>query len=216
MKWIKKFNEAQKRIYTGGNLFSNSHRFPNLPENCPMVDVDNLIIDENFEIVGILEDKFKFESKMLGNPISSEGTWQIKMLNKICNSINIKLYLSETSTNKLYLVSDDKTEEVDNKSISNFRILNTSDIIYLEIRNRMCKSLMFRTSGIKNLGQNLIFKSSQKLSSLIGVDTYLINDVLKDGLIYILKYGDSRYNYHIIKSDDPESWSDIYSKLKLM
>ena len=85
---IKSFNlfEAQKRFNAGGNLFSNSHRSPNLPPSCAMVDVDNILIEyptKNNKISGIVEDKYTFESIRLGNPLEGKGTWQRKKLSEI-------------------------------------------------------------------------------------------------------------------------------------
>ena len=215
---IKSFNlfEAQARFNAGGNLFSNNHRSPNLPPNCTMVDVDNILIEyplKNNKISGIVEDKYTFESIRLGNPLEGKGTWQRKKLSEICNRLLIDFYLVETSTDSKYLVKGETVEKVD--SIPG-KIIKTDDRIYIEIRFGKPKAIMFRTIGMKitELEYDDKFNLALSFSKMLGVDIYLVNDIRPDNLIYIMNL--SNKNTYSIIPDEPDSWVKTYKTLRLL
>ena len=215
---IKSFNlfEAQERFNAGGNLFSNNHRSPNLPPSCAMIDIDNILIEyptKNNIITGIIEDKYTFESVRLGNPLEGKGTWQRKKFNEICKSLSIDFYLLETSTDSKYLLSGSIVKKV--FSIPG-NIIKSDDRIYIEIRYGKPKAIMFRTLGLKlsEIQSDIVFNVATKFSEMLGIDIYLVNDVRKDNLIYLLRLSDKKVCSII--PDDSNSWTKTYKELNLL
>jgi len=213
MKYIK-FFEAVLRKHQGGNLFSNNHRFPNLPKNCPMIDIDN-IGKINNAISAIIEDKYTFESS-LGNPITTK-TWQKSQFLNICELTGLDLIFYETST-KIAKKAINNYKSIDYNNYSDFDVINTSDRIYVEIRNNTPAALMYRTENLRaeKLLNDQIFQISKQLADLLEVDLYLVNDsVGVDKKIYIKKY---LSNEHVIIQNpfNSKDWIDAYDKLKLL
>lgn len=213
-----KLFEAQDRKYGGGNVFSNNHRSPNLPANCAMIDIDNIsIIDDR--INAIIEDKYAFESRFLGNPMSAKGTWQRTKLLDICNTLGCDLLFKETSTNTIYKFQGDQPI-IKISSLSEYNPIDTSDRIYIEIRYGRPKAVMFRTEGlkIKNMNSDDIFNLSFKLATSLNIELYLINDIIENK-IYIKKFSnqstDNNETY-LITPNDSESWISVYEKIGLL
>lgn len=203
--------EAQQRKYYGGNLFSNSHRSPNLPASCTMIDIDNFIVDNN-TIIGIAEDKFKFDSKVLGNPLQGNGTWQRRKFSEICDKLSIDFYLLETSTDSKYLIKNNVAEKID--SITKGQIFETNDRIYIEIRYGKPKSIMFRTEGMKisEIQSDIMFNYALMFSNMLGISIFLVNDI--ENYIYIMKWPNGKI-YTIIPNS-AASWKDVYQKNNLL
>lgn len=223
---ITKFSifEAQNRIHAGGNVFSNNHRSPNLPANCAMIDIDNISIVNNL-INGIIEDKYTFGSKFLGNPMSASGTWQRTKLLDICNALNCDLLFKETSTNTIYKFQGNNAP-ISLPSLSGYNLIDTSDRLYVEIRYARPKAVMFRTEGLKmtDLDTDPIFGAALKFtkelrSNGIMVPLYLVNDVIP-GKIYIKKYlpvsKTQVSNTHLIDISNPNSWISVYGSIGLL
>ena len=204
--------EAGQRRFAGGNLFSNNHRIPNLPKNCPMIDIDNLGL-ENDEISAIIEDKYKFESVNFGNPLL-EDTWQKRNLVKICDKINCELIFLETSTNRAFILKNDVFTKRD---ISDVNIINTSDRLYIEIRWGRAKAVMFRTENLRKeeLQNDILYNLCKDLANDLSVNLFLINDVMPDNKIYIKK--DNSTLFSIINDPNSEiDWQDSYKNLDLL
>jgi hypothetical protein len=205
--------EAKQRMYGGGNLFSNNHRSPNLPDSCAMIDIDRVSIKAG-KIDAIIEDKFKFDSVTLGNPMAGSGTWQRSKLLDICSLLACPLILQETSTNTTIKFIGDKSEKIDN--LSEFNIIDTADRIYVEIRWGKPKAIIYRTEGVKmvDLQNDEVFKVVNILKETIGLDFYLVNDIRPESKIYIKKYGDALT--HVIEPNISSSWVDVYKKIGLL
>lgn len=223
---ITKFSifEAQNRIHAGGNVFSNNHRSPNLPASCAMIDIDNISIVDNF-INGIIEDKFTFGSKFLGNPMSASGTWQRTKLLDICNALNCDLLFKETSTNTIYKFQGNNGS-ISLPSLDGYNLIDTSDRLYVEIRYGQPEAVMFRTEGLKmiDLDTYPIFEAALKFtkelrSNGIMVSLYLVNDIIP-GKIYIKKYlpvsKTQVENTHLIDISNPNSWISVYGSIGLL
>lgn len=218
---ITKFRlfEAQQRKHGGGNVFSNNHRSPNLPEGCAMIDIDNISIIDG-TITGLLEDKFKFKSS-LGNPLAEGGTWQSKKLSEICASLSADLILQEISTNSIYKVksTNDKPEKI--SDLSGYNFIETADRIYVEIRYGKPKAVMFRTEGLKmsELQSDKYFNAALLLAQKLGIRLYLINDIISDK-IYIRKYfpmlNSEQVVTYLILPQDPNSWIDNYKRMGML
>jgi hypothetical protein len=217
---IKNFKifEAQDRKY-GGNVFSNNHRSPNLPSSCGMIDIDNISI-VNDSINGIIEDKYKFESKFLGNPMSAGGTWQRTKLLDICKTLKCDLLFKETSTNTIYKFQGDNPV-IKISSLDEYNLIDTSDRVYIEIRYGRPKAVMYRTEGLKieKLNTDNVFNAALKLATSLQIRLYLVNDII-DNKIYIKKYfpilSKEISNTYLINPSDPKSWNDIYDRIGLL
>ena len=213
-----KIFEAQDRKFKGGNVFSNNHRSPNLPASCGMIDIDNIsIVDDR--INGIIEDKYKFDSKFLGNPISEDGTWQRKKLLEICKTIGCDLLFHETSTDIIYKF-EGNNPAVNIPSLSGYNLLDTSDRIYIEIRYGRPKAVMFRTEGLKisNLNTDNVFIAALKIATSLNIKLYLVNDIIENK-IYIKKYPTSSKEVsdtYLITPNNPESWKEVYTKIGMI
>ena len=209
-----KIFEGQDRKFKGGNVFSNNHRSPNLPSSCAMIDIDNIsIVDDT--INGIIEDKYKFDSKFLGNPISEYGTWQRKKLIEICKTIGCDLLFHETSTDIIYKFEENRAVNI--PSLSGYNLLYTSDRIYIEIRYGRPKAVMFRTEGLKmsNLNTDTVFIAALKLTTSLNIKLYLVNDTIENK-IYIKEYPTSPKEVsdtYLINLSNPESWKEVYTKI---
>lgn len=223
---ITKFSifEAQNRIHAGGNVFSNNHRSPNLSASCAMIDIDNISIVDNF-INGIIEDKFTFGSKFLGNPMSASGTWQRTKLLNICNALNCDLLFKETSTNTIYKFQGNNGS-ISLPSLDGYNLIDTSDRLYVEIRYGRPEAVMFRTEGLKmiDLDTDPIFEAALKFTKElrlngIMVSLYLVNDIIP-GKIYIKKYlpvsKTQVENTHLIDISNPNSWINVYGSIGLL
>jgi hypothetical protein len=218
---IKKFRlfEAQDRIFGQGTVFSNNHRRPNLPDNCAMIDIDNVSV-VNGSINAIVEDKFKFDSKFLGNPMTANGTWQRTKLVDICTTIGCDLLFHEISTGLIFkFVGNNPPISV--SSLDGYDLIETADRIYIEIRYGRPKAVMFRTEGTKvdNLTIDPVFTVALKLATLLNIRLYIVNDVIPDK-IYIRKYypvlPKERTNTYLIKPDSAESWREAYERMGLL
>ena len=214
-----KLFEAQKRHYGTGTLFSDNHRMPNLPEQCAMIDIDGVSISEN-QINAIIEDKFKFDSKSLGNPLEGEGTWQRKKLVDICKTLRCPLILCELST-KTYIKFDNNLNPEKIDSIDDYSVIETANRIFVEIRFGRPKAIMFRIENIKvdDLPNSDLFKSAMQISQKLNCELYIISDDYKPGKIYIRKYfkedGQKSPTY-VIDYDNPISWVSVYKQLNLL
>lgn len=210
--------EAQQRHYEGGNVFSNNHRSPNLPAGCAMIDIDNLTVSGD-KISSIIEEKGIFDSKFLGNPMSSSGTWQRTKLLDICKTLNCPLIFRETTTGTSYeFFGSDNPKKIE----FNETPLDTSDRIYVEIRYGKPKAVMFRTGGskIQDLPLDDIFNAALILSKHLNIRLYIINDIIADK-IYIRKYfplkdGEKEVTYLISPVNNQESWENTYSRMGLL
>ena len=205
---ITKFSifEAQQRQYSGGNVFSNNHRSPNLPPYCTMTDIDTMEVS-NGSITAIIEEKGVFGSKFLGNPMSAGGTWQRSKLLDICNALNCPLIFLETTSGDAYEFSGSNISKKVNKS---FNPLNTSDRIYVEFRYGKPAAVMVRTEGVKiqDLPQDIIFNAAYILSNQLSVKLYLVNDVI-DNKIYIREYNQTT-THLITPVNSQKSWESVY------
>lgn len=210
---ITKFSifEAQQRQYSGGNVFSNNHRSPNLPSYCTMTDIDTMEVS-NTDITAIIEEKGVFGSKFLGNPMSAGGTWQRSKLLDICNALNCPLIFLETTSGDVYEFSGSSFSKKVNKSINP---LDTSDRIYVEFRYGKPAAVMVRTEGVKiqDLPQDNIFNAAYILSNQLGIKLYLVNDVI-DNKIYIREYNQTT-THLITPIDSQESWESAYRSIGL-
>lgn len=226
---IKKFRffEAKDRMYGGGTLFSNKHRSPNLPDSCPMIDIDGISISASGEIDAIIEDKFKFDSVTLGNPLQGGGTWQRRQLLTICSILKCPLILHETSTGTIIKFTDSlNSEKID--TLNQFNVVSTADKVFVEIRYGRPKSVMFRTEGSKfdSINSDPAFKAACVLTDRMsgvksGMSLYLVNDVRPEGKIYLRKYlylddyEKANPKTWTIDPDSPESWKSVYTKIGL-
>lgn len=204
---------AQTRFYGGGNLFSNYHRSPNLPNSCAMIDIDAVSFSSG-KIGAIIEDKYKFESATLGNPMVGEGTWQRSKLLTICASLGCPLILHETSTKTCIRFVGNVSEKI--ADLSEYNIVDTADRIYIEIRWGKPKAVLYRTLGKKltDLSSDEVFNIATNLKLVLGIPLFIINDVRQDKLVYIREWG--KEQTHVIDPIDSDSWQDVYSKIGLI
>lgn len=218
---IKKFRifEAQDRLFGKGTIFSNNHRRPNLPDSCAMIDIDNVSI-VNDSINAIVEDKFKFDSKFLGNPMTATGTWQRTKLVDMCNTIGCDLLFHEISTNSIFkFVGTNPPLQVD--SLSGYNLIETADRVYIEIRYGRPKAVMFRTEGAKvqDLGNDPVFLAALKLATLLKIRLYIVNDVIP-GKIYLRKYfpliPNEKVHTYLIDPTNSQSWMDAYERMGML
>lgn len=208
-----KIFEVQQRKYEGGNLFSNNHRFPNLPKSCPMIDIDNIgIKDDN--IVAIIENKYIFKSSF-GNPIT-DYSWQKSQFLNICDQISIDLIYHETSTNLVKkIISNTDSIDYDLNSFEEIESVDTADRIYVEIRYNKPIAIMYRTLNMRGdaiLSDN-IFKIALEISKMLNVNLYLVNDLV--GKIYIKKYNSKEF-FVINNALSSQDWIDTYKELNLL
>jgi hypothetical protein len=209
IKYFKLF-EMQKRYDQKGTFFSNKHRYPNLPKYAYLIDIDNVVIKDG-KIKGIIETKYKFESKNLGNPL--KGSYQRTFLNVLCKKLKIKFYLFEEKSNSLYKILDDVEEKINDVDGD---IVNTDDVLFFEIRRNNPIAIMFRTDGIKlkALKDDLQFRITKAMASRLEIDIILVNDTIDDNIIYLRKLNDDKI--YEIESDNGESWVDVYKHLNIL
>ena len=110
--------EASKRIYGGGNPFSNGHRVKDRGDGFMaanekglghfMLDLDEIIYDDSNNIIAIIEKKYKAESAKLGN-ILKGPTLQKGLLLQVAKILGCKFFVNITSEEKFYRI-DSLTE----------------------------------------------------------------------------------------------------------
>jgi hypothetical protein len=213
IKKFKLFLEAQKRFYKTSNPFSEGHRSPNLPYNKVMYDIDNLLLNNSGKIVGIIEDKYTYDSSVLGNPFI-KGSPQRKLFYSLCKKIDIVLLLLETSTKRIYKVLDKISTKVDYNIVMNYgRIIKTDNILYVEFRYNKPVAVMYRTEGTMELelDSKETYIVSKQLSDRLQIPLYLVNDTI-DNNIYIKKKDEKVF---IKIENTPSSWENAYKKMGL-
>lgn len=204
-----------------GNVFSNSHK-NELDSSYLMSDLDNIVV-RNGKIIGILEDKTSYGTKILKTEDAQRNA-----LFRICEMSNIRLFLKIEKSDK-YLVYDKYQNRfiLMNNKLENFEIINTDDKIYIEYRyinnNVKILSLMYRTNEFdySNLRSNFEFKIAKNISEISYLDLYLVDDVSTIGEIHIKlirkKEGEITKNseVHTIYLCGETNYIDIYNKLNL-
>lgn len=215
IKSFSLFTEAQQRIYKKSNKFSEGHRYPNLPYSCVMYDIDNLLLSSTDKVMAIIEDKYKYDSDILGNPFI-KGNPQRKLFYSLCKNIDLVLLMLEKSTKRIYKVLDYKSIKIDYDVVFNYgKTLNTDNILYVEFRRNKPEAIMYRTNGVKesDLYQIDTFKASIQLSQRLNIPLYMINDMISQDIIYIKKLNDTQIYELNYKSAD--SWMEVYKKIGL-
>jgi hypothetical protein len=215
LKSFNLFTEAQHKIYGKSNNFSEGHRYPNLPIECIMYDIDNLLLSTRNIIRGIIEDKYKYDSDSLGSPFV-KGNLQRKLFYNICKSIDLVLLLFETSTRRIYKVQDKNSVKIDYDLVINYgKILKTDNLIYIEFRKNKPIALMYRTNGVKETDLYSIdtYQAVEQLSQRLLIPIYLVDDITSTNIIYIKKLNDSKT--HEIEYNYVDSWYNVYKELGL-
>lgn len=195
--------------YGISNIFSEEHRTM-LSRKCLMVDVDKIYTLDN-KIYIILEDKYKFESKLAKYKITEKESWQRKILKKFSTKLNSFFVLFEEST-KVLLRVNQKNENIPTKLPYNRHDLiehDTANKLYLETRS---------FSG------NLYVKSVMYLKD--SIDQNIIDQINKQYKMFEVDLSKEKEGFIIIKSDTNEeykivigskkSWVDQYWKMKIM
>jgi hypothetical protein len=212
IKKFKLFLEAQQRLYKKTNPFSQGHRSPNLPYDKIMYDIDTLIMNNSGKIVAILEDKYKYDSTVLGNPFI-KGNPQRKLFYIIAKKINLVLLMLEVSTKRIYKVLDTKSIKVDYDIVMGYGIkVKTDNILYVEFRKNRPVSVMYRTEGTmeSDLDKKETYILSKQLADRLEIPIFLVNDTISNDIIYIKKKGEKDF-IKIINT--AESWKDAYKKM---
>jgi hypothetical protein len=201
----------KKRNWGVSNTFSEGHRI-NLPGNFCLWDIDGLYIGDSGKIESIYEGKFKMDSKDRGNFIEtfySGKNSQANFLQKISDLIPV--WICEESTNKWWsLTNKNLRESLDPKK----NIINTQDRIYVEnllkdYDGGKFSGIFFRTEGDKNSTQE---KLSSSLSEILNCPLILVNDVFKEGSIFIK--GEKRIEEIIL--NEQKNWIPFWKNLGLV
>lgn len=181
---------VRKRNWGKSNPFSEIHRI-SLPGNFCLWDIDGIILNDEDEVIGIYEGKFSMVTKDRGNFIekfNDKKNLQAGFLKKISNLFDV--IIEEESTKKFWKVK--KGEILEIESPSSLKILKTENIIYVEdiLKNfGECNpsAIFLRTKGKSPYEFD---KYVDQLSKIIGIKKILINDVLKENIIYFKGDGD--------------------------
>ncbi len=208
---MKRFLEFIKESglfhYGTSHIFSEEHRSM-LPKNCYMVDVDALYTLNN-KIYIVLEDKYKFESKMSKYQIIDKRSWQRQVLKKLSEKIDAFFVILEEKS-KTYLRVNENDEDIPTKLPNNRKDLvehNTANKLYLEIRSYrgqlVIKSIMYLKNGIESY---LVDELKQHYRT-IEVDIFDPN--------FIKMTENDNRQYKIIAGDE-ESWIQQYKYMKLL
>ena len=202
-KFNEFINESRGTWYGISNIFSEGHR-KYLNDNSYMVDIDALYtLDGKINVV--MEDKYKFESRMSKYQIIDVRSWQRKVLRKFAAKINSHFVILEERS-RTYLRVNERNEDIPTKIPYNNKKLvqhATANNMYLEIRGfgLNIKSVMYIKDTIDPIVINEIKQHYRTLEiSLDGKDI----SINEDGKIYK------------IKPEDKESWMKQYSYLKLL
>jgi hypothetical protein len=202
---------VRKRTWGVSNSFSEKHR-TNLPGNFCLWDVDGLYLSDFEKIESIYEGKFRMDSKDRGNFIEtfySGKNFQANFLQKI--SVLIPVWICEESTDKWWSLTNKNLRESSNPKKN---IINTQDRIYVEDLLNGCddgkiSGIFFRTEGDKNSPQE---KLSSSLSEILNCPLILVNDVFKEGSIFIK----GEKGIEEIRLNESKNWIGSWKNLGLV
>lgn len=207
------------RLYNNVNLFSDGHY--SLPYWCFMMDIDKLYLDTSNNIVCVLEDKYNFKSKNLGNILAkpTDRNYSIDYKNNkkgydkrtclldFCETTKTSLILYEEMSNTwVYVDNNDNFHfnYINNKykiedRLAQYRLLDSANKIYIERRRKKNVAIMYLKNQIE---PSIITQLS---------NFYKTYEVEIQGEIIYISDKDEKY-----KIETTSDWVDVYKKLNLL
>jgi hypothetical protein len=204
---------VRSRNHGISNLFSENHR-KCLPGNFCLWDIDGLFINNDNQIIGIYEGKFKMESNDRGHFINTFNTrknLQAGFLKKI--SDHIPVWICEESTQKWWELNNRLLTESSNP---NHQLINTEDRIYIEevlsgsyARNAI--GVFLRTQGEK---PSTLESYVNFISGKLEIKKILVNDIHEENSIF-LKTSAKTIKIFLDESED-SSWTNNWKDLGII